>query len=61
MENSIPIHLREVIFSSSNRSLSKQISKLEKAGKIKKLHHVFIHQILLMLLKQLSAEIFLQF
>ncbi len=37
MENSIPIHLREVIFSSSNRSLSKQISKLEKAGKIKKI------------------------
>lgn len=37
MENILPIHLQEVIFSSSNKNLSKQISKLEKAGEIRKI------------------------
>jgi fido (protein-threonine AMPylation protein) len=37
MENILPIHLQEVIFSSSNVQLSKQISKLEKAGKLRKI------------------------
>ena len=36
MEN-IPIHLQEVIFSSSDKNLSKQISKLEKVGEIRKI------------------------
>ena len=33
----LPIHLQEVIFSSSDSKLSKQISKLEKAGKLRKI------------------------
>ena len=37
MEKKLPIHLQEIIFSSSDKSLSKQISKLEKAGQIKKI------------------------
>ena len=37
MENILPIHLQEVIFSSSNSRLSKQISMLEKAGKLRKI------------------------
>jgi len=37
MENILPRHLQEIIFSSSDPSVSKQISKLEKAGKIKKI------------------------
>ncbi len=37
MEKTLPIHLQEVIFGSSNPSISKQISKLEKEGKIKKI------------------------
>ncbi|MBP6664615.1 MAG: Fic family protein [Chitinophagales bacterium] len=37
MENTLPIHLQEVIFSSSNSDISKQISVLEKTGKIKKI------------------------
>ena len=37
MENILPIHLQEVIFSSSDPKLSKQISKLEKAGKLRKI------------------------
>ena len=37
MENNLPLHLKEIIFSSSNQSLSKQISKLEKNGEIKKI------------------------
>ena len=37
MENILPIHLQEIIFSSSDKNLSKQISKLEKAGEIKKI------------------------
>jgi len=37
MENILPIHLQEVIFSSSDKNLSKQISKLEKAGEIRKI------------------------
>ena len=32
MENILPIHLQEIIFASSDKSVSKQISKLEKAG-----------------------------
>ncbi|HPF01457.1 MAG TPA: Fic family protein [Bacteroidales bacterium] len=35
MENILPIHLQEVIFSSSDSQLSKQISGLEKAGKLR--------------------------
>ncbi len=37
MENILPIHLQEVIFSSSDKNLSKQISKLEKTGEIRKI------------------------
>lgn len=37
MENILPIHVQEIIFSSSDKSLSKQISKLEKNGEIKKI------------------------
>lgn len=37
MENSLPIHLQEVIFGSSDPNISKKISKLEKEGKLKKI------------------------
>lgn len=37
MENILPIHLQEVIFSSSDSGISKQISRLEKAGKLRKI------------------------
>lgn len=37
MENKTPIHLQEVIFSSSDTGLSRQIGKLLKTGKIKKI------------------------
>jgi hypothetical protein len=37
MENILPIHLQEVVFSSSVSNFSKQISKLEKAGKLRKI------------------------
>jgi len=37
MENILPIHLQEVIFSSSDPKISKQISRLEKSGKIRKI------------------------
>lgn len=37
MENKIPIHLQEVIFATSDKAISKQLGKLEKAGKIKKI------------------------
>lgn len=37
MENILPIHIQEVIFSSSDTKISKQISKLEKEGKIIKI------------------------
>lgn len=37
MEKNLPIHVQEIIFSSSDKSLSKQISKLEKNGEIKKI------------------------
>ncbi|MGH2623735.1 MAG: hypothetical protein ACRDE7_08720 [Sphingobacterium sp.] len=37
MEKNIPLHLQEVIFSSSNPETSRTISKLEKAGKLKKI------------------------
>lgn len=37
MENILPIHLQEIIFSSSDQKISKQISKLEKNGKIRKI------------------------
>jgi Fic family protein len=37
MENILPIHLQEVIFSSSDSKMNKQISRLEKAGKLRKL------------------------
>jgi Fic family protein len=37
MENILPIHLQEVVFSSSEPQVSKQISKLEKAGKLRKI------------------------
>ncbi len=37
MENILPIHLQEVVFSSSDSAISKQISKLEKAGKLRKI------------------------
>lgn len=37
MENNLPIHLQEVVFGSSDSGISRQISKLEKAGKIKKI------------------------
>lgn len=37
MENILPIHLQEVVFSSSDPQVSKQISKLEKAEKLRKI------------------------
>jgi len=37
MEKNIPIHLQEIIFSSSDSATSQQISKLEKEGAIRKL------------------------
>ena len=37
MENILPIHLQEIIFSSSDSKISKQISKFEKIGKIRKI------------------------
>lgn len=37
MENILPIHLQEVIFGSSDKRRSRQISNLEKAGKIRKI------------------------
>jgi Fic family protein len=37
MENILPIHLQEIIFSSSDIKISKQISKLVKNGKIRKI------------------------
>jgi len=37
MENNTPIHLQEIICSSKDRKVSKQISILEKAGKIRKI------------------------
>ncbi len=37
MENILPLHLQEIIFSSSDSKVSKQISKLEKNGKLVKI------------------------
>ncbi len=37
MENILPIQLQEIVYGSSNSNYSKQISKLEKAGKIRKI------------------------
>lgn len=37
MENILPAHLQEVIFTSSDSKLSKQISKLKKYGKLRKI------------------------
>lgn len=37
MEKAIPLHLQDLIFSSSTPALSAEISKLEKEGKIKKI------------------------
>jgi Fic family protein len=37
MENILPIHLQEVVFSSSDPQLSKQISKLEQLGQLRKI------------------------
>ena len=37
MENILPIHLQEVVFSSSDPQVSKQISKLEKTGILRKI------------------------
>ncbi|MEX0981965.1 MAG: Fic family protein [Bacteroidales bacterium] len=37
MENILPIHLQEIIFSSSDSKISKQISKLKRNGKIRKI------------------------
>ncbi len=37
MEKNLPIHLQEIIFGSSDSTISKKISQLEKEGKIRKL------------------------
>lgn len=37
MENNIPIHLQEIIFATSDSSLNRQLSKLEKEDKIRKI------------------------
>lgn len=37
MEKKLPLHLQEVIFGSSDSNISKQISKLEKGGQLKKI------------------------
>lgn len=37
MDKDIPLHLQEIIFSSSNPEVSRTIGKLEKSGKLKKI------------------------
>jgi len=37
MEKNIPIHLQEIIFGSSDSTISKKISKLQKSGEIRKI------------------------
>ena len=37
MENFVPTHLQEIIYSSSDKKVRKQIALLESAGKIKKI------------------------
>jgi hypothetical protein len=37
VENILPIHLQEVVFSSSDTSYSRQITQLEKDGKLRKI------------------------
>ena len=37
MENNIPTHLQEIIYSSSDKKVRKQIALLESTGKIKKI------------------------
>lgn len=37
MENILPLHLQEIVFASSNKSVSKQVSKLQKEGKLRKI------------------------
>lgn len=37
MEKNLPVHLQEIIFSSSNKALSRNIAALARAGKIKKI------------------------
>src|SRR5665213_1216111 len=37
MKKDLPLHLQEVIFSTSDTAISRQISKLEKAGKLRKI------------------------
>ena len=37
MENFIPTHLQEIIYSSSDKKVRKQIALLENTGKIKKI------------------------
>lgn len=37
MENNIPIHLQEIIFATSDSALNRQLSKLEKEDKIRKI------------------------
>jgi len=37
MDNKLPLHLQEIIFSTSEPALSRQLSKLEKEGKLRKI------------------------
>ncbi|MHB1107932.1 MAG: Fic family protein, partial [Lutibacter sp.] len=37
MENFVPTHLQEIIYSSSDKKVRKQIAMLESTGKIKKI------------------------
>lgn len=37
MDKNIPLHLQEVVFSSSNPEVSRTIGKLEKSGQLKKI------------------------
>ena len=59
--NFVPTHLQEVIYSSSNKKLRKQITMFESTCKIKKLHLVYSLITLLIWMRLLSKEIFFLF
>jgi hypothetical protein len=45
MENNLPLHLQEVLFGSQDPKISNQLSKLLKAGSIRKIAPGFTRQI----------------
>ena len=46
MENFVPTHLQEVIYSSSNKKIRKQIAMLESTGKIKKITQNIVSEVI---------------